>query len=60
MLTWKEVAKEGPGGCVLYDRAKEAKKFGYEYFAFNGRVFSVNNLTQIICLTGDLSGHNNS
>jgi len=58
MLTWREVAKEPFGGTSIYTRCKEAKEFNYDYFAFNGRVFSVKNQEKFICSTEDLDNNN--
>jgi len=57
MLTWKEVAKEPFGGTSIYTRCKEAKEFNYDYFAFNGHVFSVDNQEKFICSIEDLDNN---
>jgi len=59
MLTWREVAKEPFGGTSIYTRCKEAKEFNYDYFAFNGHVFSVDNQEKFICSTEDLNNNHN-
>jgi len=56
-LTWKDVFNSQRMWPVNYDQCREwTERVGYKYLAFNGEVFSVNDIEMknVVCLDDEL------
>jgi len=56
-LTWKDVFNSQKMWPMNYNQCREwAERTGYKYLAFNGEIFSVDdiNMKNIICLDNEL------